>query len=222
MNKLTKVPRAADAVAAVVVVPVVALVLNACGASVASTAPHSPTEPAPTRSQPQRSATGSATNSAPSAVTVPGEFTICIPINETFRAGTDEQIAVSHPDGDMTAERTRGYTWSGSHTATDARFSGTHYYSWDGDAYTLASGVTGPEVYAEGLRIENAEGAWQGQAAGLELPDGTTAAGPLVMTGVGAYEGRTAVLIWIEGACFLDLRGIIVEFPAAPIPATSD
>jgi hypothetical protein len=203
---------------AVVVVGVMAFVLNACGAGVESTAPASPTEPAPTRAQSQPSATGSA---AP-AVATPGEFTLCAPINETLRAGTDEQIVVSHPDGDMTVERTRGYTWSGSHTATDARFSGTHYYSWDGDGYTLASGDAGPELYAEGFRIENAEGAWQGEAAGVELPDGTTAAGPLVMTGEGGYKGLTAVLIWTEGSCFLDLRGIVVEFPDAPAPATSE
>jgi hypothetical protein len=156
------------------------------------------------------------------AVVVPGEFTICIPMNTPLRTGTDERVVIAHPEGDMTMERTRGYTWTGIHTATDPRFSGAHYYSWDGDTYTLGSGDDGPVAYAEGLRIENAEGAWQGQARGATLPDGASWTGPLVMTGEGAYEGLTAVLLWTDDACFLDLRGIIIEFPDPPVPPTSD
>jgi hypothetical protein len=155
-------------------------------------------------------------------VVVPGEFTVCVPYNDTLRRGTDEQVVVPHPDGDMTIERQRGYTWSGTHRASDPRFSGTHYYSWDGDTYTLASGGEGPLAYAEGLRIENAEGAWQGEASGATLPDGTSWTGPLVMTGEGAYEGLTAVLLWTDDACFLDLRGIVIEFPDPPVPATTE
>jgi hypothetical protein len=154
------------------------------------------------------------------AAEAPGEFAVCIPINSTLREGTDEQLVVAHPDGEMTVERQRGYTWSGSHTATDERFSGTHYYSWDGDSYTLASGDRGLLVAAEGIRIENDEGAWQGSGATATLPDGTTGSSPLVMSGEGAYEGLTAVLLWIDGPCFLDLRGIVIEFPATPVPAT--
>ena len=159
--------------------------------------------------------------SGDAAVLVPGEFSVCIPVNSTLREGTDEQGVASHPDGDMTIERQRGYTWSGNHRATDPRFSGTHYYSWDGDSYTLASGEDGPLAYAEGLRIENPDGAWEGQASGATLPDGTTWTGPLVMTGEGAYEGLTAVLLWTDGACFLDLRGIVMQFPDPPVPATT-
>ena len=172
----------------------------------------------PTDTSPRTSATGS----GDVAVAVPGEFTICIPINAELRRGTDEEVAVPHPDGDMTVERQRGYTWSGTHTATDPRFSGTHFYSWDGDTYTLASGDDGPLAYAEGLRIENADGAWQGEASGATLPDGTSWTGPLVMTGEAAYEGLTAVLLWTEDACFLDLRGLVIEFPDPPVPATSE
>lgn len=172
----------------------------------------------PTDTSPRPSATGS----VDVAVVVPGEFTICIPINKPLRSGTEEQVVVPHPDGDMTIERRRGYTWSGTHRATDPRFSGTHYYSWDGDTYTLASGGEGPLAYAEGLRIDNAEGAWQGEASGAILPDGTSWTGPLVMTGEGAYEGLTAVLLWTEDTCFLDLRGIVMEFPDPPVPSTSE
>lgn len=118
--------------------------------------------PSPTVAAPTTSPQPSTTESGDSAVAIPGEFTICIPINSELVRGTDEQVAVPHPDGDMTIERQRGYTWSGTHRATDPRFSGVHYTSWDGDTYTLASGHQGPIAYAEGLRIENDEGAWQG------------------------------------------------------------
>jgi hypothetical protein len=181
-------------------------------------------EPSPSvaEADPTDSAVPSASASDGVGASVPDEFTVCIPRNRGLREGTDEQVVVPHPEGDMTVERQRGYTWTGSHTATDERFSGTHYYSWDGDIYTLASGDDGAHVSAEGLRIENDEGAWQGSGTSAALPDGTTASSPLVMTGEGAYEGLTAALLWIEGPCFLDLRGIVIEFPDPPVPATSD
>lgn len=164
----------------------------------------------------------SPTGSGDVGVVVPGEFTICIPINSPLRVGTDEQVVVPHPDGDMTVERQRGYTWSGTHTATDPRFSGTHYTSWDADTYTLASGDEGPLAYAEGLRIENAEGAWQGAGIGATLPGGTSAKGPVVLTGEGGYEGLTAVLLGVDDPCFINFRGIVIEFPDPPVPATSE
>ena len=163
----------------------------------------------------------SASASAELAAVVPGEFTICVPHNSPLRTGTDEQVVVAHPDGDMTIERQRGYTWSGTHTATDPRFSGTHYYSWDADSYTLASGDEGPLVYGEGLRIENADGAWQGRGTGATLPDGTMAHGPLLLTGEGTYQGLTAFLVGMDQSCFINWRGIVMEIPAAPVPATS-
>jgi hypothetical protein len=198
---------------------VLAIALVGCaqqpGAPAAAT---SSSTPDPTGTSPQPSAT----ESDDVAVVAPGEFSVCIPTNAELRKGTDEQLVVTHPDGDMTVERQRGYTWSGTHTATDPRFSGTHYYSWDADAYTLASGDEGPLVYAEGLRIENAEGAWQGEASGATLPDGTSATGPVVLKGEGAYEGLTAVLLGIEDSCFIDFRGIVIEFPEPPVPATTE
>ena len=178
----------------------------------------SSTVPAPTVTSPRPSAT----ESGDSAVIAPGEFTACVPHNSPLRSGSVEQVVVPHPDGDMTVERTRGYTWAGTITATDPRFSGTHYYSWDSDGYRLASGAEGPSTYAEGHRIENAEGAWQGAATGATLPDGTTAAGPVVLTGEDAYEGLTAVLFAIEDSCFFDFRGLVMEFPDPPVPATTE
>jgi hypothetical protein len=215
MNTFAKLSLAA---AAVVVVAVMAVMLGGRGGGVDSTASPSPTVPAPTGTSPQPGAT----ESGDSAVIVPGEFTACVPHNSPLRSGTDEQVVVAHPDGDMTIERRRGFTWAGTITATDPRFSGTHYYSWDWDGYTLASGAEGPSAYAEGHRIENDDGAWQGAATGATLPGGTSAYGPVVLTGEGAYEGLTAVLFGIEDACFFDFRGIVMEFPDPPVPATTE
>jgi hypothetical protein len=197
-----------------------------CGqSSGASTGVESPVAPSLSSTVPAPAGTSplpSATESGESAVIAPGEFTACVRHNSPLRSGTKEQVVVPHPDGDMTVERTRGYTWAGAIDATDPRFSGTHYTSWDADEYTLASGAKGPSAYAEGHRIENAEGAWQGAAAVATLPDGTTAAGPVVLTGEGAYEGLTAVLFVIEDSCFFDFRGLVMEFPDPPVPATTE
>jgi hypothetical protein len=210
MNPKLKLPMA---------VAVLAVALIGCGQQAQSPSTRvdagSPSPSTPAMPSPAPTASDAAVAAAP------GEFTVCIPLNQVLRAGTDEEIAAAHPDGDMAGERQRGYTWSGTHTATDDRFSGTHYYSWDGDSYTLASGADGPGVAAEGLRIENDEGAWQGSGATATLPDGTVANSPLVMTGEGAYEGMTAALLWVDGPCFLDLRGIVIEFPEPPVPATT-
>jgi hypothetical protein len=42
----------------------------------------------------------------------------------------------------------------------------------------------------------------------------------VVLIGEGAYGGLTAVLFGIEGSCFFDFRGLIMEFPDPPVPAT--
>ena len=156
------------------------------------------------------------------AALLPGEFTACAPLNDEFKAGTTDRDVVSSADGDVTIKRTRGYTWRGEITATDPRFSGTHYYSWDGSEYTLASGDALQAAWAEGHRIENAEGAWHGSAVGLSLPDGMKWPGPAVLTGEGAYKGLTAALLAVEGSCFLNFRGIVTEVPVPPVPFTGD
>jgi hypothetical protein len=151
---------------------------------------------------------------------VPGEFTACVPFNSELRRGTDETIVVPNPDGDMTLERRRGFTWSGAITATDERFSGTHYYSFDDDGYTLALGEPGPRVVAEGHRIENDEGAWQGWSMGAGLSEDSLALSPAFLTGEGAYEGLTAILFADEGICSFNFRGIVIEVPEPPVPST--
>ena len=169
---------------------------------------------------PLPSAGGSAAPTAPTLL--PGEFTACVPANSEFRTGTDAEEVIPGTDGDVTIQRRRGFTWMGGITATDPRFSGTHYYSWDGDNYTLASGGDGQTTWAEGHRIENDDGAWHGSTSGLTMPDGRVETSVIVLTGEGAYEGLTAVLVSFEGGCFFDYRGIVTEIPDPPLPYTSD
>jgi hypothetical protein len=182
------------------------------------------------------SASPSATPAPPSAAAsdvaalgVPGEFTACLPDNANLRAGTRETVVVPHPDGDMTLDRNRGETWSGAITATDERFSGTHYLGWDNNGYTLPSGVpgSGPNITAEGHRIENAQGAWQGWSIGAGMSDipgpHTKKFGPVFLKGEGEYEGLSAILFREElPGCFFGWRGVIAEFPEPPVPYTGE
>jgi hypothetical protein len=174
----------------------------------------SPSMPAATEPVP------SATLGDGPAAGVPGEFTACVPTNDVLRSGEDERITVPHPDGDMTLERRRGFTWAGAITATDERFSGTHYYSWDGDGYTLASGASGPSLVAEGHRIENDQGAWQGWDMGAGLSDDEMTISPVFLTGEGAYEGLKAILFPDVGGCFFNFKGLVIDFPEPPVPST--
>jgi hypothetical protein len=213
MNAYTKL---AIGVAAVAIVAVVGFSLVPTGRdNVAAPASPSPSPSVAPSAAPSASASGDAAGS------VPGEFTACLPNNTQTRAGTDEELVVRHPDGDMTVDRRRGYTWTGDITATDERFSGRQSYSWDGDLYTLASGGPGPQVVAEGMRIENDQGAWQGGSTGVELPDGAQAGWLTVLTGEGAYAGLEAVMLTTDGACFQNYRGLVIEGPTIPVPDVS-
>lgn len=165
---------------------------------------------------------------ATAAALLPGEFTACVPMNSQLKAGTTETEVTSGPDGDVTIERTRGFTWKGTITATDPRFAGTHYYSWDANGYTPGSGdpgapgIVGQAGWAEGHRIQNDEGAWQGWTVGVTLPDGTQVASPAVLTGEGAYEGLSAVLLVDDAGCFFAYRGFVMEIPDPPVPFTGN
>jgi len=152
---------------------------------------------------------------ASAAALLPGEFTACVPTNHDYQVGTNEPGVA----GDMTVMRQRGFTWNGEITATDPRFTGTHYFSYDSNTYTLASGAAGPEAIGEGHRIEGADGAWQGGNVGVLLQDGTSAIGAAILTGEGAYAGLTAVLFKAEGSCFFNFRGFVIDVPAVPVPA---
>ena len=178
--------------------------------------------PPPSAGVPTGTPPPAATATPTPAALLPGEFTACVPMNGPIKAGTDDRDVIATADGDVTIDRRRGYTWRGEIIATDTRFSGTHFYSWDADTYTLASGDEGQVAWSEGHFIENANGTWHGSAVGISLPDGAEQGSPAVLTGEGAYEGLTAVLLVTEGSCFFDFRGIVMEVPDPPVPFTGE
>lgn len=185
-----------------------------------------PLAPSPAPSSGGIAATPAGSAAMPSGDLGLPEFTACVPPNEFFKSGTTETEVISGPNGDVSVELTRGYTWRGEITATDPRLSGMHFYSWDGNGYTPGSAnpaapeVIGQATWAEGHRIENDGGAWSGSAHGLTLADGTERASPIVLTGEGAYDGLTAVMFFTEGDCFFDFRGIVADVPDPPVPFT--
>ena len=105
--------------------------------------------------------------------------------------------------------------WQQSATNSDARLEGTYYYS-EAYAEEPASGAA-----AGTLRIENADGAWQGSMVYVYLRDGTATTGSTVLVGEGAYEGLSA--IWEERMlmprCAADVRGLLFEGEAPAAPA---
>jgi hypothetical protein len=145
---------------------------------------------------------------------VEGQFTACEPGNTQIKEGTERSAA----SGDVTIERKRGFTWSGAITATDPRFSGTHYYSYDANFYTLPSGQE-YTTWAEGHVIQNEEGAWRGASIGAVLPD-ESPSGVARLTGEGGYAGLTALLFIVDGDCVYNFEGIVAEVPDPPEPYT--
>lgn len=165
--------------------------------------------PSPTAAPTVPSGTGPTASVTPALA----EFTACLPGNVPINDGTHEQQTITGLNGDVTLERTRDATYRGTITATDPRFTGNHYYSWNANNYLLGSAEEGQGSWVEGHRIENDQGAWQGWATGAGLPDGTQAGGPIVLSGEGAYEGITAVLFMVDGSCFFDFRGVVMDVP---------
>jgi hypothetical protein len=216
MNSYTKFAIAAVALLIVAIVTINLLPgrdLGAVGASPSATPAASGAVPSPNPAA-----------SDGAASRVPGEFTACVPTNSELRHGTDETKEVPYPDGDMTLQRRRGFTWAGAITATDERFSGTHYYSWDGDTYTLPSGAPGPEIVAESHRIENDQGAWMGWSMGGGLKKDTKSFSPVFLKGEGAYDGQTAILFPGNeaGGCFFSFTGVVLDFPEPRSPFTGE
>jgi hypothetical protein len=159
------------------------------------------------------------------------ESTVAAPVAVTDRIlcgpevqhGTSERIVVPLADGDMTIDRARGFVWQQSTSSmSDPRLDGTVHQSEDLDSYTLPGGEAGPSFGISTKRIENDEGAWQGSAVVLELPDGTWDASLYVMVGEGAYEGLTAIYSVDIFDCGENIQGYIIEgdIPAVPEPYT--
>jgi hypothetical protein len=86
------------------------------------------------------------------------------------------------------------------------------------DAYP---GSDGPESFVlatQTIRIQNADGAWQGSASNFIVADelsGTT----VVLVGEGAYQGLYAALDMTGATDSRGIRGVIFPAPPPPIPA---
>jgi hypothetical protein len=163
----------------------------------------------------------------------PVPVSACITPGPEVQQGTEEEVVTSLPDGEMTITQSRGFTYRQSLTSvSDPRLEGTLYQAVNQDDYTLPGdepsvGITSgrPTGLAIGTftnRIENGEGAWEGSAVQLDLPDGTTYVAPLVMTGEGAYEGLTAIVGFVDIWNDCAVTGYIIEgsIPAPLTPQT--
>lgn len=151
--------------------------------------------------------------SAPVAVT--GTI-LCGP---EVHSGTSEIIEVALADGEMTIERSRGFVWRQStNSMSDPRLEGTVHQSADSDSYTLPGGDAGPSIGISTKRIENDEGAWQGSAVFLTVPDGSEVTSPYVMVGEGAYEGLTAIYSVDIFDCGENIRGYIIQGAIPGVP----
>ena len=112
--------------------------------------------------------------------------------------------------------RSRGGSWKTRSSTTDERFDGDAILTFSNDRYR----DHGVEVWAGGVRIENADGAWQERPSyGFVHPefDPPTMG---VFDGEGAYAGLTALVQWTSDGGGLNLDGVIVasELPPLPVP----
>ena len=137
--------------------------------------------------------------------------------------GTEEEIVVPLPDGEMTIHQFHGFTYRQSLTeVSDPRLEGTLYPAWNEDEYTLP-GTTRPGIVVFTDRIENDEGAWQGSGVLLAFPEARSTSAPMVMVGEGAYEGLTAIVgLSSRAGDDCAVEGYIIEgsIPAPPVPQT--
>jgi hypothetical protein len=204
---------AAAAVVAVIGVTGIAVALGTSSGDDETPSPAAATSGAPT------------TTVTPATEELPGsppvEFTARVSGGPEVHPETVEEVVVSLPDGEMTITQTRGVTWNPSlHDMSDPRLEGTLYEAKNEDTYTLPGNEKGPAFGVRTYRIENDEGAWQGSAVSLESTDGRYYYGPYVMTGEGAYEGLTAILVNPDQSD--RFTGYIIEgtIPAPPVPQT--
>ena len=91
---------------------------------------------------------------------------------------------------------------------------------------SLATTAGGPEGYVPTWnathRLDGPEGAWSGTERGLFLPDGERV-GLLVLTGEGANEGLSAVLVTSMGSSWRDMfEGYIYEGGLPPMPEAAE
>jgi hypothetical protein len=122
----------------------------------------------------------------------------------------------------MVLTRSQGGAWWQTATMSDLRLEGDWYQTWETDSYGVPRGEDGPAVHVVTLRIENAEGAWEGGWFGADSADGTPVGDPpWVVVGEGAYEGLmaiAAVSAVMNDPCALDFRGVIFDGVPPQVP----
>lgn len=158
---------------------------------------------------------------APPASAPPVEFTACVGPGPEVTYGTEDLSRVALPEGEMTINRSRGWTWQSEVSdVSEPRLVGTWYNSFDSDEYTDPGGGPGPAIFAVTHRIENDAGAWHGSLVSIHFPDGEESHPSIVLIGEGDYEGLTAVGTMDFGAACPNMRGYIIDgsVPAPPVP----
>lgn len=147
----------------------------------------------------------------------------CVNPGPEVTYGTYELSRVALPDGELTINRPRGYTWQSEvRDVSEPRLLGTWYNSVDSDVYTGPGGAPGPGFEAWTHRIENDAGAWQGSLVEIDFPDGQGVHETFMLNGEGDYEGLAAVGTVGFGAACPNIRGYIIDgrVPAPPVPNT--
>jgi hypothetical protein len=175
-------------------------------------------------------ATGAAGQSEePGGIAPPTEFSGFVPCNFTAEqeGAVTETVVGSVDDGDLVLRRTRGQVWRLPDVQSeDPRFTGTYSTDLDLDTYYTpgADVEAAPTLSAGRLRLENEDGAWQGEYASGSWPDGPSddAASGILLRGEGAYEGFTALWTerYSEELCGWEFEGVVFEGEAPPAPTT--
>ena len=144
---------------------------------------------------------------------------------ETRADGTRRPVLVDlEGETDLIRRETRGHIQQATlRDVTDPRLRGTLYVYGNADEYVHPGFDTGRDwaVASIVLRIENAEGAWQGSGHEVSVPDIPVLEWSVaVLTGEGAYDGLTAVVggTWSDDPCGSELRGLIFAGEPPPMP----
>ncbi len=189
-----------------------AALFDACGGDVA-TAPTQSAPAAPVGSGPSETE-GSGGMTMASAIPSSATYGAATVVSGTESCQAKEGTETVGPDG---ARRARGWLLTCTHSASDARVSGTARYTWNYDLW--GSGRSFAHVQWGTGRIENEDGAWEATYSGSFTP----MTGDLILfwfTGSGAYKGLAygmwAIVPPSEAGLTYPVRGII--FPGSPPP----
>ena len=176
-------------------------------------------------------ASAGAAAAAQDGAVVPAGFTaglLCADEAPTFAGeGDEEEVAPG-----LTVMTLPTPTWSMTIVEpTDPRLAGEATFAlngvtyWDGPSVGEAADPSLADVMVGTLRIQDADGAWEGTTYLLSLlNEEQFASDVVVLTGSGAYDGLVAVTEMRQGEniCAWDLKGAIVAGGLPEAPAVAD